>query len=247
MNTLFCKKTLCALIVLSLSLPLRSFALGGFIGDVVDGVGDFVEDVVPNELLSPYNLFETVYQNMPTEIRDIMPTEIRDTDSMRRFLRSAIPSEIGDLLPEEFWQMSPYLVVGGAFWAFLDNGFFTKNLTGSVKFDLSDLTSDTVIPFGGKSTSVIVCGCTANFLVTLQDYSTNTPIQLIYQPFFTRVNREYQITTPGVYLLGSYYQGTSAYCQVYVPPASCVQTGTPLGTITNYPHAGVGTSKAPSL
>lgn len=86
--------------------------------------------------------------------------------------------------------------------------------------------------FGGITTAMVNCTCSANILLYVQDVrGTNLP--LIYQPGATILYMNYRPTS-GVWVLGNYIAG--GQCLIYAG-TGCTTGGTPVGTMTQ-----VGTS-----
>lgn len=83
-----------------------------------------------------------------------------------------------------------------------------------------------IIPFGGRSTMMIPCTCSANILLYITD-PKGVQLQLIYQPGVTVL---YQMGNPSVNvnMLGQYVAG--GVCMVYVG-TGCSSTGSPMGTM----------------
>ena len=90
--------------------------------------------------------------------------------------------------------------------------------------------------FGGPITMVYECTCSGGLYVLLYDYTTMLPLPLLYIAGTSRLNSNFNIFTPTVQILGSYYP-------VGVCSSGSEECGTipVLGTITSYPFAGVGT------
>lgn len=71
-------------------------------------------------------------------------------------------------------------------------------------------------PFGGLSYSVFTCNCSGNYAIYFTDLTVSPAITLplIYQPGVTTLYREYMITTPGVWILGTWQPGGSCRYRV---------------------------------
>jgi hypothetical protein len=70
--------------------------------------------------------------------------------------------------------------------------------------------------FGGMKTGTFTCTCTANQLIYIQDYATNSVLALVYDGSAKLYSNN---NIYGTYLLGSYSSG--GQCQYYVE-ADCV-------------------------
>lgn len=92
------------------------------------------------------------------------------------------------------------------------------------------------IPFGGHEIVDLVCGCTGNVTVWVQDYATDRILGLVYQPGVSILYEFHNIFAR--YLLGSYIPGGGA-CEIYVGVA-CVDIHTD-GMLGQKP--GTGTSQ----
>ncbi len=124
---------------------------------------------------------------------------------------------------------------------FVSVSFFTFVTTKSASAAVSP-TSLLVRPFGGAVYGVRPCICNAGFMVTIQDYTTMMPINLMVIPFVSRINLNYAFL-PGNGVLGSFYP-TPMQCLVF--PPFCTSIGTAIGVVVSMPLAGVGTSLLPS-
>ncbi len=83
-----------------------------------------------------------------------------------------------------------------------------------------------IMPFGGKSTSMVPCTCSGNILLYVLD-ARGTTLPLIYQPGVTVL---YKMGNPtsGTNMLGQYVSG--GQCLIYVG-SGCSSGGTPIGTM----------------
>jgi len=104
---------------------------------------------------------------------------------------------------------------------------------------LMPLVSSAQIPFGGKITSVVPCLCSGGWNIIIYDLVTMTPISLVFQMGFSRLNANYNIFTPGVWLVGTYTPG--GIC-IYINTEGNCRPRPVIGTITPFPFSGVGTS-----
>ena len=91
----------------------------------------------------------------------------------------------------------------------------------------SAATASVLQPFGGVSTMMVTCTCSANLLLYVTD-PRGMVLPLIYQPGVTVLYKMYQPRS-GVNMLGKYIAGGS--CRIYVG-SGCVSGGTPVGTMT---------------
>jgi|GEM_PF-2508359 len=95
---------------------------------------------------------------------------------------------------------------------------------------------DTGIPFGGLSTYIHYCTCTGPGVVaiTVLDLSTTpgTPPNYVYYPGVTYLHPEYNIYSPGVWLLGNRQFGGSCryfvgkFCVTWPTDGMMVRVGT---------------------
>ena len=92
-------------------------------------------------------------------------------------------------------------------------------------------------PFGGTVLSTVVCTCTANTLVYVQDLRTSSMLSLIYQPGATTLYEYYNVFSSGASILGTYTPG-AGQCQIY-SGNSCTSLSS-TGMMNSTP--GVGTS-----
>lgn len=92
--------------------------------------------------------------------------------------------------------------------------------------------SSAVLNFGGMTTAMTTCTCSANILLYVQDVR-GTTLPLIYQPGATILYQNYSPTS-GVWVLGTYTSG--GQCLIYAV-TGCTTGGTPVGTMLQ-----VGTS-----
>jgi hypothetical protein len=95
--------------------------------------------------------------------------------------------------------------------------------------------------FGGKITMNMVCPCSANYMITLNDLSTKMPLSIMFQPGVSSLKMNYNPTI-GESVLGGYIRG-AATCMVYVG-TGCSSYGNPSGTIDTM--RGVGTTLTPA-
>ncbi len=107
------------------------------------------------------------------------------------------------------------------------------------------------VPFGGTVLSTIPCLCSSSLLVTIEDFRTKLPIGVLYIPFVSRLNRNFNIFIPGNSALGQYYT-SPLQCRNGIIPflpiePFCVNTGIANGIITSLPFAGTGSSLLPSF
>lgn len=68
--------------------------------------------------------------------------------------------------------------------------------------------------YGGQVQSTFTCTCGSSTLITIDDYATGGPKDLIYTPGSSRIFDNNNVMNIGGYLLGSYSQSGS--CQYYV-------------------------------
>jgi hypothetical protein len=83
-----------------------------------------------------------------------------------------------------------------------------------------------IMSFGGPSTSMVTCTCSANLLIYVKDAKLGV-LPLIYQPGATILYKMYRPTS-GVNMLGRYVTG--GQCLIYVG-TGCSSGGTPMGTM----------------
>jgi peptidoglycan hydrolase-like protein with peptidoglycan-binding domain len=93
--------------------------------------------------------------------------------------------------------------------------------------------------FGGVSTAMVTCTCSANLLIYVQDVR-GPLLPLIYQPGVTLLYKWYQPRS-GVNMLGNYVGGGA--CLIYAV-TGCVPGGVPVGTMT---QLGTSMTIAPGL
>lgn len=94
--------------------------------------------------------------------------------------------------------------------------------------------------FGGKITMNMLCPCSGNYLITLNDLSTKMSLSLIFQPGASMLKMNYNPTI-GETVLGGYIKGP-AKCMVYVG-TGCTTYGNPTGVIDT---RGIGTTLTPA-
>lgn len=96
--------------------------------------------------------------------------------------------------------------------------------------------------FGGKIIMNTPCLCSSNYMITLLDLSTKTPLSVMFQPGVSSLKMNYNPTV-GENIIGGYIRG-SATCLIYVGSGcSPSPTGIPVGTIDTI--RGVGTTLTP--
>lgn len=93
-------------------------------------------------------------------------------------------------------------------------------------------------PFGGRITQTIICTCSANTLVYVQDV-TKGVLPLIYQPGVTKLYSNYNVFTTGANLLGTYTPG-AGICLIYSGDSCNTLNSTGMMNFT----PGVGTSRS---
>lgn len=110
---------------------------------------------------------------------------------------------------------------------------------GAVVEEVQEVTRSDV-PFGGVILAVIICE-NAPIYVLVYDYVTKSPIPLGLLPT-SRLNMWFA-PYPGNAALGTYFT-IPGECVLSYYPYSSIEY---LGTITNYPFAGMGTSLEPPV
>lgn len=97
------------------------------------------------------------------------------------------------------------------------------------------------LAFGGKVVASIPCMCNGGLMITVLHPVTKLPIQIMVQPFISRINMNFS------FIFGNSVLGT--YIPTPIPCLNgilCLPTGTSIGFVTTLPFSGVGTSLLPS-
>lgn len=97
------------------------------------------------------------------------------------------------------------------------------------------------VPFGGRIVAMNECFCSGGWMIWVYDLYTKTTLPLVFQFGISRLNANYNIYTPGVHTLGSYFTGGTCL----MVSLECGGGPTPIGTITSFPLPGIGTGLVP--
>jgi hypothetical protein len=153
--------------------------------------------------------------------------------------------------------------------------FFVDAQASLIPTSLDSIVPSAIQGFGGKVLAPPVpCTCSGSLMISLFDNRTLKPIQVIFIPFLSRLNQNFNFAIPGNNVLGTYFtadfigglhrsalknapsvgpltqaQSASnpATCQVGIPLISCKAVGSPVGIVTPQPFSGMGTSLIPSF
>jgi hypothetical protein len=91
-------------------------------------------------------------------------------------------------------------------------------------------------PFGGTILATQECGCNGGWLMYVFDVSTHSIDKIMFEFGVSRLNGNYNIYTPGVKVLGTYYPGgvcitAASECYLEIPTDGIVTGLTPgIGT-----------------
>lgn len=105
-------------------------------------------------------------------------------------------------------QVFQFMVKGSRYLA-----FFVVVLLGAViaySISIRSVVAGPGQPFGGQITSIFYCGCSGNYEVFFIDLTFPTgvtPLPLLYEPGGTITYLNYNQTTPGAWILGTWTPG----------------------------------------
>lgn len=114
--------------------------------------------------------------------------------------------------------------------------FITAFLIAVFSFNglaFAQLSEETI---GGEITDVMICECTATWLLTIDDYASGDELKLVYQPGFSMIYMYYSFMT-ATYLVGSYNSSRKNMCRALNDNGNCKSVPND-GTLGNMPGTG---------
>lgn len=104
-------------------------------------------------------------------------------------------------------------------------------------FSFIPIATNAQIPFGGRILASYECTCSGGWLIYFYDYFTKATLPIVFQFGVSRLNKNFNIFSPNVSILGTYFPG--GVCSMGTSGCFTVPV---IGTVTSYPFSGIGTS-----